>query len=71
MRCEWCNYCRYDQADDMYECLLGIEESENRKCQCGCRYNKRTLDKLNKQYWEQEAKDILGMCKYFDKEIYK
>lgn len=68
MRCDNCKYCQYDRADDMYLCYLGIEETENAKGQCGCRFNKKTLDKVNKEYWEEEAKTFLDMNKKFEVE---
>lgn len=63
MRCGYCEYCRYDMSDDMYECLMGIEATENEEG-LGCRFNKVTLKKLNRQYWEQESEDALAMSKY-------
>lgn len=54
MRCKNCEYCRYDRADDMYECSLYIDNTENSKGECGCRYNRKTLLKLEENYWKKE-----------------
>lgn len=53
MRCENCNYYRNTSYEyDEYECSLMIKISENKKGVCGCKYNKRTLKKLDKQNWD-------------------
>jgi hypothetical protein len=54
MRCEKCDYLRYDRADDMYECFFCIEYSENKKGLLGCKYNRKTLKKREEKYWKEE-----------------
>lgn len=66
MRCDNCDYCRYSYADDIYECALGFDEEENSKGQCGCRYNRKTLDKWRKEMLRAEAEECARMAAYFN-----
>ena len=71
MRCDNCDYCRYSYADDLYECIFGFEGEENSKGQYGCRYNRKTLDKIHKEMWEAEAEECRRMAEYFDSPEFK
>lgn len=55
MRCDDCDYCKSgDYYETYWECSLGIEETENKKGQCGCPYNRKTLDKMYHKQLEEE-----------------
>lgn len=59
MRCENCNYYKNTSYEyDEYDCSLGIEFSENKKGVCGCKYNNRTLKKLDKQNWDADFEKV-------------
>lgn len=67
MRCDNCNYCKSGDCYETYwECSLGIEETENSKGQCGCRYNRKTLDKWRQEMLKAEAKECARMAACFN-----
>lgn len=49
MRCKNCPYLKYDYEYSYCECQLGIESSENSKMKCGCKYNLKTLKKMEEE----------------------
>ena len=55
MRCDNCEYRRYIYSDDIYECEFGFE-GENSKGECGCRYNRKTLNKFKRESIEEDIK---------------
>lgn len=66
MRCDNCNYCRYDHADNMYVCEFGFDDKENSKGQSGCRYNRKTLNKKYKEkmdeIYKEESEGYIDYC---------
>lgn len=47
MRCKDCPYNDYDRAENCNICRFGFEGEDSRG-ECGCRYNRKTLDKFNR-----------------------
>lgn len=64
MRCDNCDFCTYDRADDMYECSLCLDCLENSKGKCGCKYNRKTLKKIEAKYWEEERNWTKTLCEW-------
>ena len=56
MRCENCPYCNYDSWDGFWYCQFHFDYTEDRNGDCGCKYNKRTLDKKLRGQQEQLSK---------------
>lgn len=58
MRCENCPYMQKTSYEyDEYDCFLGIEESEDKKGRCGCKYNMKQLKKFNEEILDELQKD--------------
>ncbi len=54
MRCKWCIYKTYDWGEQYDLCnLFGYgdngEITENRKGELGCRFNAKTIEKMNRE----------------------
>lgn len=71
MRCYKCEYyisncySSYEVGD--CSLFLDFEACPTQKDHFGCKYNKRTLDKLNKKQSEETRKELLAMGIDIDK----
>lgn len=66
MKCVNCPYCDYDRADDMYLCRFGFEYEDSKGNLC-CKYNRRTLDKLERERLDELEKECQGLVDYYKK----
>ena len=66
MRCDNCPYLDYDRADDMYLCRFGFEE-EDSKGRCGCKHNKKTLDKFERERLDELENEGQRMYEFFNR----
>ena len=60
MRCKFCNLTTFDYSENVELCaIFGYGDdviSENRKGEIGCPYNKKTLEKIHREYLDYVAK---------------
>ena len=55
MRCKNCPFCYFDYSENGYYCKFEIYE-ENAKGETGCKYNLKTLKKMEKEQEEEILK---------------
>ena len=54
MRCDNCEYCVSDYLELYFHCIFGPMEVEDKKGNFGCKYNKKTLDKMRREQLKEE-----------------